>query len=385
MKIAFFLIFISIVLFIYGTVNYYLFRRGLQTIPQDSVLRTYYTALFIFLASSFWIGRISENFIDSVIIEALIWIGSFWLAFMLYFTLFALLFDLLRFIDLLTGFIPNFITGNYNRVKFYFLIGTLIISSMTVAYGHFNSKNIKVTELELVIPKRMGEIDSLNVVAVSDIHLGTIIGKSRIENVVSKINSLNPDIVLLPGDIIDEDLKPVLKYNIGGCLLNIRSKFGVYAVTGNHEYIGGVQPAVKYLEEHGVTLLRDEYKLINNSFYLIGREDKSITQFSGSKRKELNEIVLGMSKNYPSILLDHQPYDLHLAAENGIDLQLSGHTHHGQLWPLNYITGMIYELSWGYLKKDNTHYYVSSGVGGWGPPVRTGSYSEIVNIKIKFE
>jgi predicted MPP superfamily phosphohydrolase len=117
----------------------------------------------------------------------------------------------------------------------------------------------------------------------------------------------------------------------------------------------------------------------------VGREDRSIGQFANQKRIELSEITKNINKNFPAILLDHQPFQLNLTRENGIDLQLSGHTHHGQLWPLNYITSMIYEISWGYEKIDETHYYVSSGFAGWGPPVRTGSRTEIVNLKIAFE
>jgi hypothetical protein len=123
---------------------------------------------------------------------------------------------------------------------------------------------------------------------------------------------------------------------------------------------------------------------LNDSFYIIGREDRSVS-FTGDKRKSLIEIMKEKSGNLPTILLDHTPTGLNEAAENKIDLQLSGHTHNGQMFPLNFITGMIYELSRGYLKKGETHYYVSSGAGSWGPPVKLASDAEIVNIKIKFK
>lgn len=219
----------------------------------------------------------------------------------------------------------------------------------------------------------------------SDIHLGTLIANGRVSSLVEKINSLDPDIVLLAGDIVDEDIGQVIKLNLGETLKTIKSKYGVYGITGNHEYIGGVEPAVKYLEAHGITMLRDTSIKINNSFYLVGREDKSINQFAGKKRKELKEIMSDIDKNLPVIMMDHQPFGLNEAEENGVDLQLSGHTHHGQLWPANYITEMIYEVSWGYKKKGNTNIYVSSGFGGWGPPIRTGNSPEIVNIKLDFE
>ena len=118
---------------------------------------------------------------------------------------------------------------------------------------------------------------------------------------------------------------------------------------------------------------------------MIGREDSSMPQFTGRPKKIIRRNCKEYSIQLSQDLLDHTPFKLEQAEQNGIDLQLSGHTHHGQIWPANLITKMIYEISWGYKKKGNTHYYVSSGAGTWGPPVRTGSTSEIVNIKVKFK
>jgi predicted MPP superfamily phosphohydrolase len=156
----------------------------------------------------------------------------------------------------------------------------------------------------------------------------------------------------------------------------------MYAVTGNHEYIGGVEEACAYLEKHGVKMLRDTAVKVNNSFYLIGREDLMINRLAHRKRKSLDEIMQGADKQYPLILMDHEPFGLDQARANGIDLQLSGHTHHGQLWPLNYITEMVYEKSWGYTQRGTTHYYISSGFGTWGPPVRLGNVPEILHITL---
>jgi hypothetical protein len=159
---------------------------------------------------------------------------------------------------------------------------------------------------------------------------------------------------------------------------------GIYASTGNHEHIGGVEEACKYLTEHDITVLRDSVIMVNNEFYLIGREDRDARRFSGAGRKSLDELMKNVDSEFPLILMDHQPFNLEQASSKGIDLQISGHTHNGQLWPLDYITDAIYEKSWGYEKKGNTHIYVSSGIGTWGPPVRTGNRPEIVNIKLNF-
>jgi predicted MPP superfamily phosphohydrolase len=153
-------------------------------------------------------------------------------------------------------------------------------------------------------------------------------------------------------------------------------------VTGNHEYIGGVEQAVAYLREHGVTVLRDSCVTLPSGVIIAGREDRSSSSFAGKKRKDLSEILDGADTSKPVILMDHQPFHLEEAEHAGVDFQLSGHTHHGQLWPLNYITNAIYEISWGYLRKGATQYYVSCGAGTWGPPVRLGNRPEILHFRI---
>ena len=175
---------------------------------------------------------------------------------------------------------------------------------------------------------------------------------------------------------MDIQIKP---YSALPCTLRI------FTINGNHEFINGVNSSVKYAEKLGMKILRDEYKFIDSSFYVVGREDASMIQFTGKQRRTLQQIVESIETEHPIILLDHTPYRLEEAQKNNIALQLSGHTHHGQIWPANIITNMIYEVSRGYKKKGNTHYYVSSGAGTWGPPVRTGSKSEIVYIKLKFK
>ena len=195
---------------------------------------------------------------------------------------------------------------------------------------------------------------------------------------------MKPDIILLPGDIIDDKVEILKQRNICNELKNLKAKYGVYASTGNHEFINGVEESVKYLRELNINVLRDSIKNIDENFYLIGREDREKDRFTKDKRMELSSILKNADKNIPKILLDHTPFKLQEAEENKIDLQLSGHTHHGQFFPGNLFTKMIYEVSWGYLKKNQTNYYVSCGVGTWGPPVRIGSVSEIVNLKVKF-
>jgi len=321
-----------------------------------------------------WLSGISSIFV---------WIGSFWLAAMLYFFLSVVILDVIRLINHWFPFIPM-ITKDYVRAKQITMLVIMGFVSIILIAGYINALSPKIKTLNLTIPKTTNMAE-LNIVAASDVHLGTIVGKNRFCKIVKIINSLQPDIVLLVGDIVDEDLGPVIKQNLGEALKNINSKFGVFAVTGNHEYIGGVDASSQYLKEHNVVVLRDSAIKINNSVYIVGREDRSSMQFVGKKQKILASLMPQVNKNYPIILMDHQPFGLNEAVENNVDLQLSGHTHHGQLFPFNFLTKAIFEKSWGYLKKGNTHFYISSGVGTWGPPIRIRNTPEIVNIKLRFK
>ena len=375
------LIFFGIVFIIYGLINFYLFRQSVIVIPQP--YKKFFVTAFVFVALSFFAGRIIERYFY-FLGDVLLSIGSFWLAFMFYLFLCCVFINFLRLINQIIPFFPEFITHNIEKTRRIVAIIILLLVTITVVGGYLNTKMIITKTYKFKIKKNAGELKSLNVVMASDIHLGTIIGKSHLAKIKDRVNELNPDIVLLAGDIIDEDISSVIKNNVGEELARFKTKYGIYAVTGNHEYIGGVENACKYLSAHGVNVLRDSAAKIDNSFYLVGREDRSKNQFTGNKRKELYSLMKDVDKSFPIILMDHQPFGLNEAVENNIDLQLSGHTHYGQLWPLNYIVEKIYNPSWGYVINGNTHYYVSCGVGGWGPLVRTGSRPEIINFIITF-
>lgn len=380
-----FIIFFTIFFTLYGLLNYYIFLRGLQSIPQNSPLRVYYIIIFLFISLSFVLGRLLENYWLSSISNVLIWIGSFWFAAMLYFILPLVVIDIARLLNALFSVFPKMIINNYLHIKGLLAIVISVLVFIIISIGYWNARYPVIKEINIKIPKvSIGE-KSIDLVIVSDIHLGTIVGKERFDKIVAMINSLKADIVLLPGDIVDEDIESAIRDQLGASLKSIYSKYGIFAVTGNHEYIGGVERACRYLIENNVRVLRDESMLINNSIYLVGREDRSINRFSSKQRKSLNGLLLNVDKRCPIILMDHQPFQIEESVTNGVDVQISGHTHHGQLWPLNYITEAVYELSWGYKKDGDRHIYVSCGVGTWGPPVRLGNRPEIIKMKLEFD
>ena len=380
-----FIIFYSTVLLIYTAVNYYIYIRSMQALPEGSTIRSVFPWVFWILVASLIAGRILEKIYLSHASDILVWTGSFWLAAMLYLFLAVLLLDIVRLLNHFFSFYPAFITTSYEKTKFYIFSGIGIITLLVIAAGHINTLHPRIKTLDLHIPKQANGLTSMKAVLMSDIHLGTLIGNGHFEKIVQKVENLNPDIILLAGDVLDEDLEPVLRQNIGETLQRLSAPMGVYGVMGNHEYIGGAEPAYDYLVANGLKIIRDTVVKVNDSFYLIGREDRDKPRFAGRERKPLEELIKMANPSFPLILMDHQPYYLEKAAELGIDLQVSGHTHHGQLWPLNYITSAIYTISHGYGKIGQMHAYVSNGVGSWGPPVRVGNRPEIVVLNITFE
>ena len=303
---------------------------------------------------------------------------------MLFFSMILMLIDITRLLNHFFHFLPSVLFADYQKTKQILFIGSLALAAVLVVAGYINARNPRVKELTLHISKPGRGLKKLTICMASDIHLGTIIRKAKARELVRLLNAPKPDLILFAGDVVDEDLVPVIKDNIGEALSELKARIGVYAITGNHEYIGGAGPAVDYLEKHGITMLRDTSILVGGQFYLVGRDDRDKPRFTGKPRKELAGVMKEVDHSYPIILMDHQPFGLSNAVESGVDLQLSGHTHHGQIWPFNYITRGIYELSWGYKKIKDTHFYVSSGFGTWGPPVRLGNRPEVVIIHLTF-
>ena len=225
----------------------------------------------------------------------------------------------------------------------------------------------------------------MHIVAVSDIHLGTMVNKTKAKRLINIINKLKPDIVIIAGDIIDDNIKVVKYYKLLEYFKELNPKYGVYSCPGNHEYISRAYKDFDYFENNGIHMLKDSAVLIDNKFYIIGRDDIQGKSITNKERKSLEELTKNIDLNLPVFLLDHQPYKLDKTAEHAIDLQFSGHTHNGQMWPFSYITRLIFEQDWGYLKKKKTHFYISSGYGTAVVPIRLSSDSEIISIIVTNE
>lgn len=368
---------ILIALALYGSINFYLFKRSWQALPQNSLVHTVFIILFIICSLSFFVAMAIGNRLPFAMTTVLENIGAYWAIGLLYFILAAVFFDLMRLSNHFLKFYPDWVYAHYQQVKliaFASVMGLFVIFSLI---GNYRFRHPATREIDLNLSKGDGPSGKLTLVMASDVHLGSIIRKNRLKKYVELINRQEPDVVLFAGDLIDHSIRPVEHQRMDEDLRLLKARYGVYGIFGNHEYYGNVPKAIDFYKRAGINLLRDSAVAIDNRFILIGRED-----ISQHRRKPLDIILSGSKLNLPKILLEHNPARMDDARKNHIDLQLSGHTHNGQIFPLNYIVKGMYELAYGFRKSGDTSYYVSSGLGLWAAPVRIGTQSEIVKVNI---
>ena len=369
MKYVFFILVFSL---FFGMLAYVMLR-GWQVLPTS--IRMLYIELLSGLIVLLLTGLFFDSALPSVLSKIITFTGYTFLMVAFYLFLSFLLVDIIR----LANHILHFAPAGMHSFRLGAMSFSLILIAITLVIGNYHFNHPKIVKLDLTVDRPL-QNKELKIIAASDFHLGNAIDSKMLKKYVKLINAQHPDIVLLLGDMTDRSAKPLFKQNMKAELQSIRAPLGVFAIRGNHEYYSGKPQEISaYLKASGITVLIDSACLVNNSFYIIGRDDKT-----NLNRKTLPHIIEGLNKNLPKILLDHQPFHLEVAEQNGIDLQLSGHTHNGQFFPFNLYVKSLFEVGYGYLKKGKTNYYVSSGLGLWGPQYRIGTQSEIVEIILKY-
>lgn len=341
----------------------YLFWRIMQAMcGMPHGLRIFISVLYWFSAVALFLSLGLRNTeLPSCVHRLLHIVGSVWLVFMLYMILFTLLFDVVHFI------FPSFHGGVWYA---------LCITGLLLMCGYINYRRPHVEHLTITTDK-VAPGERLRIVAVSDLHLGYGTGRETLSSYVELINGEKPDVVVVVGDLIDNSLRPVEEANMEELLREIDAPDGIYMVPGNHEYISDISRCERYLQRTPVRLVRDSVVGLPLGIQLICRDDRT-----NGRRKPMDELVGMTDKEHFTIVLDHQPYDIAVSNALGVDLHLSGHTHHGQVWPISLITDVMYDQSHGYRKWSTTHAYVSSGLSLWGPPFRIGTKSDMVVIDI---
>ena len=370
-------------LFVHLSLNVYIFLKGMRLLEEKRVWRAIFASFFIVEFALYLTGLYLHPILPDNIVRFLWLMGSTWMVFLFYMTLLWLIIDLLLYLNRRKPYMGRYINDNPRITGAIFFAITTISIVVVMYMGSYRFRNPTVTKLEININKEAGDISTLRIVAVSDVHLGYLINKKYATHYVDLINEQNPDIILFVGDIIDAEIAPIIEQNMQEDFLRLNARLGVYSCTGNHEYRYEADYKIDWLNANaGIKMIRDSAVLIDSSFYVVGREDWIIPT-----RKDLKEILAEQNVNseLPIFVLNHTPNDLDEEMNNGADIALYGHTHDGQVFPFNVLTRLMFEVSNGYKKKGDTNVYVSSGLGLSGPQYRIGTKSEIVVMDVTFK
>ena len=369
-----------LILTIFVAMNFYversLFLWLVSFLPY--VPRFIFSSAYAFIALTIILGRLSQ--LPASVRTPLSFIASFWLGIFIYLMLFFLTSDIVVLAGIITRLIPF---DMLLTTRFYARTTAIILTTCVFCYGLYNASRFKHVSYDIHLKTKLPK--EINIVFISDIHLGSINSENRLESIVKGINDLNPDIVCIVGDIFNDSFSSVRKPEEASALFkSIKAAYGVYAVFGNHDGGSTLLQMMEFLDRSNVKLLNDEYVIIDNRLILVGRLDSSpIGGFGDLKRKPFADIIAGIDAKLPVVVMDHNPARIG-EYESNVDLIICGHTHRGQMFPGSLVTRRLYEVDYGHLLTNNdVHVIVSQGVHTWMMPVRIGTFNEIVSVLVR--
>ncbi len=376
-----FTVFILIFVIIFVSLHAYIYYRTRTALELGKISSVIIGIFFSAMIFSPFIIRIAEKNNLNIISTFFAYTGYTWMGILSTLVLSLLFFDI---IHLILNFLSKYIILNKSLLlhfnKYTFLLSTFITFLFTII-GIFEAQGIKVNKISIESPHLKKELSPLKVAQISDVHISQTLGFKYFSEITQKINELKPDILVITGDLADVDIRK--NHRIINLLKNINTKYGKYAITGNHEFYTGVEIATEFYKNTDVKFLRGEFFKPVDGLILIGVDDDNGKNFDDYVATSEDKIMEGLNENTYIILLKHKPYvDENIIQK--IDLQLSGHVHGGQIFPFSLIVKSIYRYFAGLYKiSDRMYLYVSRGTGYWGPPIRFLSSPEITLIEIK--
>lgn len=348
---------------LYMGANFYIFVRVVQAMCALPLwLRVAFGVVYWIAACGMFISLGMRNVaMPEFLHRTLHIVGTSWLLFTLYMAVALLVADVVHWI------VPSFHHGVW------YALG---LTLMVLVAGYVNYRNPRVEHISIETDKPV-EGGRLRLVAMSDVHLGYGTTRKDLAHYVDIVNSENPDIVVIVGDLIDNSILPVKKADMCCEFERVETRYGIYMAAGNHEYISGIDECRNYLKTTPIHLLSDSVARPLNGVEIVCRDDRQ-----NLRRAKLDSLLMASETESFKIVLDHQPNAIQESQKSNIDLHLSGHTHRGQVFPLNLLTDHIFEQSHGYRKWGDTHAYVMTGLSLWGPPFRIGTHSELLVVDI---
>ena len=376
------ILFLLVYLSIYGGIHLYAFlklKKGFSLgFPTYLILISF---MILMVAAPIFV-RIFERYDYEALARGLAYIGFIWMGLLFIFVSVSFFLDLYRLIHILASMLTSSpLTGLVLSPR-NFCISAILLSFFVVIYGYFEALNIRTEYVALKTDKIPQEIGNLRIVQISDVHLGLIVNKHRLKRILKQVRDASPDIFVSTGDLVDgqmDNLKTLTEM-----FQSIPTKYGKFAITGNHEFYAGLDRALKFTEEAGFTILRGEGITVSNFINIAGVDDPARGPYSPDHRVSEKALLEKLPRERFTLLLKHQPV-ISGEAVGMFDLQLSGHTHKGQIFPFSLITKLYYGTHAGLSKvNDNTFLYISRGSGTWGPPIRFLSPPEVTVIDLKY-
>jgi uncharacterized protein len=366
-RVIYFALFLLLMVLVYFFSHYYIYLRLSKVL---NINKKIILVGIIALALLFFLANFLIRTFDNTLSRAIYFISATWIGVLLFLIIGFALVDLIYFISSNSGK-----TLDYKTLSFVMLVLVVLISG----YALYNARSVKINEVTIKVNNLPNDINNLKILQMSDLHLGAVNSADFMEKLVERSNSLEPDLVLITGDVFDGTTG--INEEMVAPLKNLKSKYGTYFTTGNHETYAGLDESVRLIELQNVTVLRNEIKNISG-VQLIGIDYPASDEFS-QNNTELAKLKNQIDKNKTSILMYHSPSGLQESVNAGINLQLSGHLHNGQVFPFSLLQRVLFKYVSGQYKIQETNLYVSQGAGTWGPPMRLGSHSEIALITLK--
>jgi predicted MPP superfamily phosphohydrolase len=366
------ILFVLIFLCLYGGINFYAFFQARNVFHFSVFPQIIIIIVLILLICAPILVRVAEAYHQEFLARAIAYTGYIWMAFIFLFFFFNVSFEIIAFLYKLTGSGAGSLP--FRNIAFGVAI---FLSFIFVIYGFMDARQVRVKTLEVKTEKILPNDGKIRIVQISDVHVGLIIRNNRLQTILDRIKEAKPDILVSTGDLMDGELDNVMSQSQR--FASITPKYGKYAILGNHEYYAGLKRSLEFTKAAGFDLLRDDVRHIAG-LSIFGADDITGQRMGVSKDKRLFEEMLAHQDNGFVLLLKHQPF---VDDGENFNLQLSGHTHGGQIFPFMLVTRLFFPKNYGYFELGkNKSLYVSRGAGTWGPPVRVFAPPEITVIDL---
>jgi predicted MPP superfamily phosphohydrolase len=366
------IIFLLVFFCLYGGINFYAFSRAINIFHFSSIPQVIIIFVMILLILVPVVVRLIEAIHLETWARIIAYIGYIWMVFVFLFFLLSVTFDIARYLYKLVGYDPG--AAHLNAIAFGLAV---FLAFIFVVYGYFDARRIRVKNLEVHADQALSNNGKIRIVQISDVHVGIIIREKRLEVILDRVREANPDILVSTGDLLDGEINNVLPE--AELLAAINPKYGKYAIMGNHEYYAGIKRSLEFTRNAGFVILRDDVVQVAG-INIFGADDITGRRLGITKENLHFEKMLAEKHDGFVLLLKHQPY---VNDRENFNLQISGHTHGGQIFPFGLVTHFFFSHNYGYYELGkNRLLYVSRGTGTWGPPVRLFAPPEITVIDI---